>query len=111
MLIYRLLPEKEWYENKNKKIYHPRELETDGFIHFSFKHQLIQVANAIYKKYDKLIVLEIETEKLEHLEALKLEDLYGLAEDYPHLYNELNISAISDRFEIRKTGSGFELPN
>ena len=104
-----MLSEEDWNENKNKKIYSPNELETDGFIHFSFKNQLVNVANYIYKEYEKLIVLEIETEKLSCPEALKIEDLYNYGENYPHLYHALNISAIISQFEMINSDSGFKI--
>ena len=104
-----MLSEKDWNKNKTKNRYEPNELEKDGFIHFSFKDQLVSVANAIYKEYDKLIVLEIETEKLEYLETLKIEDLYNYGEEYPHLYSTLNTSAIVSQFEMINSEMGFEL--
>ena len=108
LLIYRIISEKEWNENKNKQIYEPEELARDGFIHFSLKNQLIDVANAVYQEYEKLIVLEVDTEKLTHPESLKIEDLYHYGVDYPHLYSPLNLSAIVAQFEMVHLETGFQ---
>ena len=107
--IYRMLSEEDWHAHQFQKIYIPDELERDGFIHFSFKNQLVGVANAVYKNEDKLIVLEIDTDKLEHPDTLKIEDLYGYGEDYPHLYSGLNLSAVVSQFEMRNSELGFEM--
>lgn len=108
MLIYRMLSKKDWELNRDKEFYEPDELMKDGFIHFSFKHQLIEVANAVYQEFDELIVLEVDSEKLLNSEELKVEDLFNYGQDYPHLYGPLNISAIVSDFKMIKTEQGFE---
>lgn len=104
-----MISEEDWDEVKGKTRYVPTELEKDGFIHFSFKNQLVEVANAVYKDYEKLIVLEIKTEKLENPDTLRIEDLYDYGEDYPHLYSSMNISSIVSQFEMKNSDKGFEL--
>ncbi|MBP2966881.1 DUF952 domain-containing protein, partial [Acinetobacter baumannii] len=89
-------------------IYSPDELVKDGFIHFSFKNQLLDVANAVYKECEKLVILEIETEKLSCPKALKIEDLSNYGVEYPHLYHTLNTSAIVSQFTILNSNSGFK---
>lgn len=109
LLIYRMISEEDLDEIKGEIVYVPNELEKDEFIHFSFRNQLIEVANAIYQDYEKLIVLEIETEKLENPDTLRIEDLYDYGEEYPHLYSPLNLSAIISQFEMKNSDVGFKL--
>ena len=41
---------------KKKLFYKPKNFETEGFIHFSFFHQLIETANRIFSSEKHLIV-------------------------------------------------------
>ncbi|MGX4686238.1 DUF952 domain-containing protein [Vagococcus sp. JNUCC 83] len=59
---------------------------------------MIEVANAIYKEFDELIVLEVDVDKLTYPNKLKIEDLYDYKVDYPHLYSILNMSAVISDF-------------
>lgn len=111
MLIYRMISKEEWNQVKNQNYYEPEELERDGFIHFSFKEQLVGVANAVYKEFDELVVLEVDIDKLEYPDKLKVEDLYDYKVNYPHFYSKLNMSAVISDFLMINTDNGFEYSN
>ena len=106
-----MIPKKDWEKNKSKAFYEPEELAKDGFIHFSFKNQLVGVANAVYKEFNELVVLEVDVDRLSYPETLSVEDLYGYNETYPHLYSRLNTSAIISEFLMKNTQQGYILTN
>ena len=85
------------------------ELETDGFIHLSYPHQVVRVANAIYTNEPNLVLLVIDPARL--LGELRVEDLYGMNEDFPHLYSALNLDAVTEvlGFPVNVDGT-FTLP-
>ena len=85
------------------------ELETDGFIHLSYPHQVIRVANAMYANEPNLVLLVIDPARL--LGELRLEDLYGMNEEFPHLYSALNLDAVTEvlGFPVNPDGT-FTLP-
>jgi uncharacterized protein (DUF952 family) len=85
------------------------ELETDGFIHLSYPHQVTRVANALYAHEPNLVLLVIEPARL--LGQVRLEDLYGIDEGFPHLYAALNLDAVTEvlEFPVRPDGM-FVLP-
>jgi uncharacterized protein (DUF952 family) len=74
------------------------ELETDGFIHLSYPNQVTRVANAMYANEPNLVLLVLEPASL--LGELRIEDLYGMNEDFPHLYSALNLDAVTEALEF-----------
>jgi uncharacterized protein (DUF952 family) len=86
------------------------ELETDGFIHLSYPHQVIRVANAMYANQPNLVLLVIDRTRL--LGEVRVEDLYGMNEDFPHLYSAVNLDAVTEILEFPVQPDGmFALPS
>lgn len=88
--------------------YTPASLEKEGFIHCSTPEQVVDVANALYKGRNDLLLLQID-EKLVKPEIV-YEDLYETGKLYPHIYGPLNMDAVIriDEFVPRPDGT-FEL--
>jgi uncharacterized protein (DUF952 family) len=80
-----------WENFKDKDFYEAASLRTEGFIHCSFLEQLDAVLNRYYKDAKKILLLEIETEKL--TSRLINEPSTG-GEIYPHVYGKINREAI-----------------
>lgn len=81
--------------------YRAESLETEGFIHFSQRHQLLGVANAFYRGQQNLVILVVEPARLKA--ELRCEppahpsasDSAPSAENlFPHLYGPLNMDAV-----------------
>lgn len=66
-------------------------LETEGFIHCSFKQQMIQTANRFYRGQIGLMILKIDPRKL--AAEVKLEAAEN-GELFPHIYGPVNLDAI-----------------
>jgi glutathione S-transferase len=81
-----------------------RRLEEVGYIHLSFAHQVKQVADALYRGRDDLLLLEIDSARLRW--PLVVEDLDGSGERFPHVYGELNLDAVQGARPLRPRRDG-----
>ena len=74
----------------------------DGYIHFSGEEQIEGTLKKYYANQKDLVLLKVETLKLDHL-------IWEQASDgnmFPHLYSTLDLSNIVDEFEISLTDDG-----
>jgi len=107
--VYKICTKSEWQEIKDKGqlVGSKNDLE-DGYIHFSGEDQVKGTLKKFYSKQKDLILLKVDTLKLDHL-------LWEQASDgnmFPHLYSSLNLSNIVDEFEITLNDDGSNnLPN
>ncbi len=92
MIIYHIVLPEVWEKFKNEKFYEAESLPIEGFIHCSFAEQIETVLNRYYKGAKKVLLLEIETEKL--TSPLINEPSTG-GEIYPHIYGKINKEAIT----------------
>ena len=107
--IYKICSKSDLQEAKNKGQFvgSKKDLD-DGYIHFSGEEQVVETLKKYYLNQKDLILLKVETLKLDHL-------IWGQASDgnmFPHLYSPLELSNVIDEFEIslREDGSHV-LPN
>ena len=95
--VYKVCTKSEWLEIKNKgQLTGSKKDLEDGFIHFSGEDQVKGTLRKFYTNQKDLILLKVDTLKLDHL-------LWEQASDgnmFPHLYSALDISNIVDEFEI-----------
>ena len=101
--VYKICTKSEWQEIKDKGqfIGSKKDLE-DGYIHFSGEDQVEGTLKKFYTNQKNLILLKVDTIKLEHL-------LWEQASDgnmFPHLYSSLDISNVVDEFEITLDDDG-----
>ena len=95
--VYKICTKSEWQEVKNKgQLKGSKKDLEDGYIHFSGEEQVEGTLKKFYSNQKNLILLKIDTLKLDHL-------LWEQASDgnmFPHLYSSLDISNVVDEFEI-----------
>ena len=101
--VYKVCTKSEWriIKDKGQLIGSKKDLE-DGYIHFSGEDQVKKSLRKFYSNQKDLILLKVDTIKLEHL-------LWEQASDgnmFPHLYSSLDISNIVDEFEITLSDDG-----
>ncbi|GEM45179.1 DUF952 domain-containing protein [Deinococcus cellulosilyticus] len=108
MKIYRTMPSTEWEDIRNTKTYAPPELQKDGFIHLSYLHQVVEVANFLYPAHQDLLLLQISGQ---NLSGLRAEDLYGYNEDFPHLYSPLPLNQVESTHRLEWHHDTFMLPD
>ncbi len=90
MLIYHLVLPEAWAASEGDLYEHP-SLAAEGFIHCSFAEQLNGVIERYYSGAERLIVLEIDSERL--TSKLVNERSTG-GEIYPHIYGPINRNAV-----------------
>jgi uncharacterized protein (DUF952 family) len=73
--------------------YRPAEFDEDGFIHCSTASQVMKVARRRYRGRADLVLLRIDPELVEP--EIRLENLEGGDELFPHIYGELDLSAVT----------------
>ena len=107
--IFKIIDVDEWQKVRKSDIYSgsSKDIE-DGFIHFSGEDQVKGTLEKYYSKQENLILLKVETLKLDHL-------IWEQASDgnmFPHLYPSLDLSNVVDEFEITLDNNGIhELPD
>ncbi len=103
--MYHIAEVDAWQEAQQKGEYLPAGFSAEGFIHCSFSWQVIPVANRFYHGRTGLILLEIDPALLKA--EVRLENLEGGAELFPHIYGALNLEAVRQAvdFSARPDGS------
>ena len=107
--IFKIIDVKEWQKVKQSETYlgSSKDIE-DGYIHFSGEDQVKGTLEKYYSKQKNLVLLKVETLKLDHL-------IWEQASDgnmFPHLYSSLDLSNVVDEFEINLTDNGIhKLPD
>ncbi len=91
MPIYHIVLPEVWGKFKDEKSFEAESLKTEGFIHCSFAAQVEAVLQRYYKGAERVLILEIEPEKL--TAKLVKESSTG-GEIYPHIYGKINADAI-----------------
>ena len=95
--IYKICTKSELKEIKNKgQLTGSKKDLEDGYIHFSGEEQVESTLKKFYSNQKDLILLKVDTLKLDHL-------LWEQASDgnmFPHLYSSLDITNVVDEFEI-----------
>jgi len=81
----------EWARAEESGLYHTGSLGEQGFIHCSHPHQVIKVANTVYRGQRGLILLHIDPDRLD---SRVVEEDGGDGELYPHVYGPINVGAV-----------------
>ena len=91
MFIYHIVLPGKWEAVKNNSTYAAESLETEGFIHCSYDHQLDGVIERYYSAAPELVILKLDVNKL--TSKLVSEPSTG-GEIYPHIYGPINLEAV-----------------
>ena len=95
--VYKICTKSEWQEVKSKgQLTGSKKDLEDGFIHFSGDDQISGTLKKFYQNQNDLILLKVDTLKLNHL-------VWEQASDgpmFPHLYSSLDLSNVVEEFEI-----------
>ncbi len=91
MTIYHIVLPEVWKEFDGDEFYEAASLVTEGFIHCSFENQLDGVLERYYPGVEKVLILEINPEKLTSKVA---HEPSTNNEIYPHIYGKINREAI-----------------
>jgi uncharacterized protein (DUF952 family) len=81
----------EWARGQVDGSYRTSSLRDQGYIHCSYPHQVIRVANSVYRGQRGLILLYICPDRLD---SRVVEEDGGSGELYPHVYGPINLDAV-----------------
>jgi uncharacterized protein (DUF952 family) len=73
--------------------YRPGRFEEDGFIHCSTASQVMRVARERFRGRTDLVLLRIDPELVDR--EVRFENLEDGEELFPHIYGELDLSAVT----------------
>lgn len=95
-MIFHIADRDRWLQSMSTGSYTAstigRELHEEGFIHLSTEAQLPFVSGAFYRDVPNLVLLHVDESKL--AAELRVEQLEGAPEPFPHLYGPLNVDAV-----------------
>jgi uncharacterized protein (DUF952 family) len=99
----------EWARAREEGLYLTGSLHDQGYIHCSHPHQVVEVANSVYRGRRGLVLLHIDPDRLD---SRVVEEDGGNGEMYPHIYGPINVGAVVkvELFEPRENGF-FTLPD
>ena len=89
--IFHIAVAREWADATTA--YRPEDLEDEGFIHCSTASQVMKVARRLFRGRADLVLLRIDPDLVDP--EIRLENLDGGDELYPHIYGELDLSAVT----------------
>ncbi len=101
-VVYHLVRRALW-ETLPDEDYRPASLESEGFIHCSYEHQVAASANRFYVEADDLLVLEIDPA---HLVSPLRAEAAGSGELFPHIHGPLNRQAVVSARPLRRGADG-----
>lgn len=90
-MIYHIVLPEVWEKFKDENEYEAESLQTEGFIHCSYRQQLEGVLERYYKDAEKVLILHLNPNLL--TSKLIAESSTG-GEIYPHIYGKINKPAI-----------------
>jgi uncharacterized protein (DUF952 family) len=90
--IYHIITVDQWNIQKNNLYYSVASIAIEGFIHCSTQEQLMTTIGRYYANEKEVVVLTIDVSKLEP--ELKYELAPSVNELFPHIFGELNLSAV-----------------
>jgi release factor glutamine methyltransferase len=91
-LIAHICPRRDWSAAVEQGEYRAQSLEQIGFIHCSQVEQILAVANRYYHGMSDLVILWINTDKVQ----TEIRWQQGDGEIYPHIYGPINMDSVID---------------
>lgn len=98
MNIFHIVDRDVWAAAVAAGEYRPPSLETEGFVHFSYAHQVSATAHAVYPDVPDLYVVEIDPERVPS--EVVIEDTYGSGTEFPHIYGPIPAAAAVRTYEL-----------
>ncbi|MCO4781537.1 MAG: DUF952 domain-containing protein [Candidatus Cloacimonetes bacterium] len=94
----------------NQGSYEAESLALEGFIHLSYKEQILMVANSFYKGVSNLLLFQIEQDKVGP--SLKVEFVAEVDQSFPHIYGAIDTTLVVKTIDFPHNSDGvFCLPS
>ncbi len=106
MHIYHITAHADWQRAETAGQYTAPSLSAEGFIHASTREQVLATANRYYPGQNGLVLLVIDTDKLQPELRFDRVTLHGAEEHYPHIYGPINLDAVVDVLTLTPAPDG-----
>jgi uncharacterized protein (DUF952 family) len=107
-LIYHITAGADWEQARQDGSYKLSTrgvtLAQEGFIHAGTARQVAMVANAFYQGDTGLVVLAIDTDRVEP--EIRYEQPPGSSETFPHIYGPLSVTAVVGVLQLTADATG-----
>ena len=101
--IFKIIEKEEWQKAKQSGNYSGSANDIkDGYIHFSEEDQVSETLKKYYQNKENLILLKVNSFKLEHL----LWEQASNGDMFPHLYSRLDVKNVEDEYELSLNDDG-----
>ena len=108
--LYHIVSQTEWNKALDEGVYSPESLDSEGFIHFSTRDQVLSTAQRYYAGRTDLLLLKVDSNT--SLPEVKFENTVGGTELFPHMYGKLSINKISGIAPLKvDSATNFVFPN
>ena len=107
-LIFHITSAADWEQAKTGGAYAADSLSSEGFIHCSDRHQVIQVANRLFRGRRDLLLLTVDRDRL--TPDVRYENFEGGTELYPHVYGAIPLDAIVEVVMLEPDDDGAYTP-
>ena len=97
--IFHIAQKNDWQAAEPCGIYQGESLKSVGFIHCCFQQQIDKVLQQWFAGVDNFILVEINPQKIN--KEIRIENLEGGLEKYPHIYGPINFDAVINVSEIK----------
>jgi uncharacterized protein (DUF952 family) len=91
--LYHLISEADWVVAQRSGLVSPPSLETEGFVHCSWGHQVAGTVARHFGNGSGLTVLEVDPAGLGKV-ALVEEDTAAVGQPFPHIYGAIPVEAV-----------------
>ena len=107
-VIFHIVEEDTWDNAEDAGVYAPKSFDLEGFIHCSTANQGVTVANNLFTKAQRLLLLCIDPDRVDS--DIVYENLEGGDEQFPHIYGKLELSAVIRVVDLPYGRDGFSFP-
>lgn len=112
MIIYHITSQQDWQNAQAAGAYTAESLATQGFIHASTAEQVPGTAQRFYLGRTGLVILAIETSRVNPEVRFEPVTLPSGETHFPHIYGPLNLDAVTGIAPFEPDAQGvFHLPD
>jgi uncharacterized protein (DUF952 family)/lysophospholipase L1-like esterase len=102
--LFHIVAPGEWARAVASGEHRPESLAREGFVHFSFAHQVADTANRRFRDEPELVVIEVDGAAVPA--AVVVEDSYDSGTEFPHLYGAVPVSAVGAVHALTRQAGG-----
>jgi uncharacterized protein (DUF952 family) len=106
MIIYHITSRAEWEKARLAGQYIAPSLVQEGFIHASTGEQVAGTANLFFKEQTGLVLLVIETGRLQSEVRFDAVQTHGTEQFFPHIYGPINLDAVDSVLDFSPNADG-----